>query len=124
MGGILNFVTSHFKNSIKAILHVSTELKKVPLKSIEHCALNNLTNIHVMTFNVHLAKFDVAPIRTRARISLICDYLINCKICDVTLGRGGLRNVTTCDKDRGEVNKSLNSCDVIYGWPHSANISW
>ena len=24
--GILNFVTSHFKNSIKAILHVSTKL--------------------------------------------------------------------------------------------------
>ena len=27
-GGILNFVTSHFKNSIKAILHVSTLLKQ------------------------------------------------------------------------------------------------
>ena len=24
---------------------------------------------------------------------------INFKICDVTIGRGGLRNVTTCDKD-------------------------
>ena len=30
-----------------------------------------------MTFNVHLAQFDVAPTRTRAGISLICDYLIN-----------------------------------------------
>jgi hypothetical protein len=30
-----------------------------------------------MTFNVHLAQFDVAPTRTRARISLICDNLIN-----------------------------------------------
>ena len=27
-GGILNYVTSHFKNSIKAILHVSTKLKQ------------------------------------------------------------------------------------------------
>ena len=27
-GGVLNFVTSHFKNSIKAILHVSTKLKQ------------------------------------------------------------------------------------------------
>ena len=27
-GGILNFVTSHFKNSIKAILHVSIKLKQ------------------------------------------------------------------------------------------------
>ena len=25
-GGILNFVTSHFKNSTEAILHVSTKL--------------------------------------------------------------------------------------------------
>ena len=59
-----------------------------------------------MTFSVHLAQFDVASTRTRARISLICDYLINCKICDVTLdGGGGLRNVTTCDKDRGGVKK-------------------
>ena len=42
-----------------------------------------------MTFNVHLEQFDVAP--TRAGILLICDYLINCKVCDVTLG-GGLSN--------------------------------
>ena len=27
-GGVLNFVTSHFKNSIKVILHVSTKLKQ------------------------------------------------------------------------------------------------
>ena len=40
-----------------------------------------------MPFNVHLVQFDVAPTRTRAGISLICDYLINCKICDVTLGQ-------------------------------------
>ena len=43
-----------------------------------------------MTFNVHLAQFDVAPTRTGAGISLICDYLIDCKICDVTLGREGI----------------------------------
>ena len=30
---------------------------------------------------------------------------------------GDLRNVTTCDKEGGGVKKSLNSCDVIYGWP-------
>ena len=48
-----------------------------------------------MTFNV-----DFAPSRTRAGISLICDYLINCKICDVTLGRGGIY-----DKDGGSVEK-------------------
>ena len=42
-----------------------------------------------MPFNVHLAQFDVAATRTRAGISLICDYLINCKIYDVTLGGGG-----------------------------------
>ena len=71
-----------------------------------------------MTFNVHLAQFDVAPTRTCAGISLICDYLINFKICDVTLSGGGdLRNVTTCDKDEGGVKKSWNSCDLIYGWP-------
>ena len=52
-----------------------------------------------MTFNVHLAQFHVAPIRTRAGISLIRDSLINCKVCDVTLGGvGSLRNVTTFDK--------------------------
>ena len=51
-----------------------------------------------MTIN----EFDVAPTRTRAEISLICDYLINFKICDVTLG-GGLINVTPCDKDGGWV---------------------
>ena len=58
-----------------------------------------------MTFNDHLAQFnvDVAPTCTRAGISLICDYLINCKICDVTLGRGDLKNVTICDKDGGGV---------------------
>ena len=65
-----------------------------------------------MRFNV-----DVAPTRTHAGISLICEYLINCKICDVTLDRGDLRNVTTSGKDGGGVKKSLNSCDVIYGWP-------
>ena len=63
------------------------------MKNIEHCTLNNLTNIHVMTFNVHLAQFDVAPTR----------YLITfrCKIAKyVTLHKvGGLRNVTTCDKE-------------------------
>jgi hypothetical protein len=47
------------------------------LKSVEYCTLNNLTNIHVMTFNVHLAQFDITPTRTRAGISLLCDYLIN-----------------------------------------------
>ena len=30
----------------------------------------------------------------------------NCKICDVTLGRGGLRNVIICDKDGGGVTIS------------------
>ena len=43
-----------------------------------------------------------------------------CKIekCDVPLGReGGLRNVTTCDKDGGGVQKSLNLCNVISRWP-------
>ena len=60
-----------------------------------------------MPFNVHLAQFDDAPTRTRTGILLICDYLINCKICDVTLGRGGgLRNVTTWDKDGEGVKKS------------------
>ena len=101
-GGILNFATSHFKNSIKAIFTLINQIETIPLKNIDHCTLNNLTNIDnidVMTFNAHLAQFDVAPTRIRAGISLICDYLINCKICDVTLGRGGLRNVTTCHRD-------------------------
>ena len=54
-GGILNFVKSHFKNIMKAILHVSTKLKRFHWKAlnIAHC---NLTNIHVMTFNVHLVQ--------------------------------------------------------------------
>ena len=103
------------------ILHVSTKIKRIPLKSIKHRTLNNLSNIHVMTFNVHLEQLDVAPTRTRVGISLICYYLINCKICDVTLGKGGLRNVTTCDKDGRGVKKSWNSCDVIYGWPLKVN---
>ena len=42
---ILNFVTSHFKNSIKAILHVTTKLKQFHWKAL-----------NVMTFNVHLAQ--------------------------------------------------------------------
>ena len=29
------------------------------MKSIEHCTLNNLTNVHAMTFNFHLAQFDI-----------------------------------------------------------------
>ena len=37
-----------------------------------------------MTFNL-----DVVPTRTRAGISLISDYLINFKIFDITLGKGG-----------------------------------
>ena len=45
-----------------------------------------------MTFNVHLAQFDVAPTR-----NLIISRRKIAK-CDVTLGGGGLRNVTTCDK--------------------------
>ena len=59
-----------------------------------------------MAFNVHLAQFDVAQTRTRAGISLICEYLINFKICDFILGRGGLRNVTTFDKLGGGVKES------------------
>ena len=42
-----------------------------------------------MTFNVHLAQFGVVPTRTRAGILLICDYLMNCKTYDITLGRWG-----------------------------------
>jgi hypothetical protein len=37
------------------------QIETIPLKSIEHCTLNNLTNIHVLTFNIHLAQFEVAP---------------------------------------------------------------
>ena len=48
----------------------------------------NLTNVHVMTFNVHLGQFDVAQTR-----NLIISR------CDVILGKGGLIIVTTCDKD-------------------------
>ena len=78
-GGILNVVTSHFKNSIKAIIHVSTKLKQFHRKALnsEHCTLSNLTNKNVMILNALLTQFDVAPTRTRAGISLICDYLIN-----------------------------------------------
>ena len=44
-----------------------------------------------MTFNVHLAQFDVAPTR-----NLI---ISRCNIAKyVTSLGGGLRNVTTCDK--------------------------
>ena len=32
------------------------QIETIPLKNIEHCTLNNLTNIHVMTFIVHLAQ--------------------------------------------------------------------
>ena len=39
----------------------NNQIETIPLRSSEHCILNNLTNIHVMTFNVHLAQFDVAP---------------------------------------------------------------
>ena len=38
-------------------------------------------------------------------------------MCDISLAKGGLRNVTICDKDEGGVKKSLDSCDVIYRWP-------
>jgi hypothetical protein len=31
--------------------------------SVTSVTLNNSTNIHVITFNVHLAQFDVAPTR-------------------------------------------------------------
>ena len=54
--------------------------------------IEQLTNKHVMTFNVHLAQFDVAPTR-----NLIVS---RCKITkyDVTLGGRDLRNVTTFDR--------------------------
>ena len=81
--------------------------------------IEQLNQYTAMTFHVHVTQFDVTPSRTNAGISLICDYLINCETCDVTLGRGGLRNVTTCDKDGGRVKKSWNLCDEIYGWPLS-----
>ena len=83
-----------------------------------------------MTFNAHLAQFDVAPTRTRAGISLIWDYLIiiiirrrrriigiiiiiiigiiiiiNCKIYYVTLGGRSLRNVTKMTRT-GEGSKN------------------
>ena len=61
--GIFNFVTSHFRNSIKGDIIRINQIQTIQLKSIEHCTLNNLNNIHVMTFNVHLAQFDVAPTR-------------------------------------------------------------
>ena len=64
----------------------------------------HIEQLNLMTINVHI---DIAPTRTRAGISLICDYLINCNVCDVTLGRRDLRNVTTCDKDGGGVNKIM-----------------
>ena len=48
-------------------------------------------------------------------------FVKNCKICDITLGKGGLIIVTNCDKDGGGVKKSWNSCDVIYGWPLISN---
>ena len=35
--------------------------------------------------------------------------------------KGGLRIETTCYKDGGGVEKSWNSCDVIYGWPPKYN---
>ena len=38
-------------------------IEAMPLKCIEHCTLNNITNLLVMTFHVHLAQFDVAPTR-------------------------------------------------------------
>ena len=38
-GRILNFVTSHF-NTTRI-----NQIETIPLKSIEHCTLNNLTNI-------------------------------------------------------------------------------
>ena len=52
-----------------------------------------------MTFNVHLAQFDVAPTR-----KLIISRFKIAKY-NVTLGEGGLRNVTTCDKE-GEGSKN------------------
>ena len=54
-----------------------------------------------MTFKIHLAQFDVAP---------ICNLIVSRrKICDIALGRrGDLRNVTTCDKDgRGVKNHEI-----------------
>ena len=52
-----------------------------------------------MTFNVHIAQFDIVPTLTCAGVSLIYDYLIHCKICDITLGgERGLRNVTKMGK--------------------------
>ena len=47
-----------------------------------------------MTFNVHLAQFDVAPTR-----NLI---IPRCKIAKyVTSHYGGLRNLASCDKEGG-----------------------
>ena len=49
-----------------------------------------------MTFNVHLAQFDVAPTR-----SLIISRCKIAKYVTSHLVEGGLRNVTMCDKGAG-----------------------
>ena len=53
-----------------------------------------------MTFNVHLAQFDVAPNR-----NLIISRRKIAKYVTSHYVRWGLRNVTICDKGRG-VKKS------------------
>ena len=91
------------------MLHISTKLKQFHWKALHIEQLNQYTRNDIQC---SLRQFDVGPTRTRAEISLICDYfkmiiiIINCKLCDVTLGRGCHRNVSTCDKD-GEGVKTI-----------------
>ena len=52
-GGILNFVTSHFKNSIKAILHISTKLKQF------HSFINIIQFLILLMFCIFMPMFDL-----------------------------------------------------------------
>ena len=118
-GGILNFVTSHFKNCIKAILHVSAKLKQFHWKALNIAQLNQYTRNDI--------QCSLSAIRRRAN-SCTCGNFVNLRLFNKlqNMGRhtglgGGLRNVTTYDKDGRGIRKSWNSCDVIYGWPLSIN---
>ena len=81
-GGILNFVTSHFKNSIKVILHVSVKLSRHTYLSDLCCicglyfASYKATNLHKQSHKrqqvLSIAKIHPQRIVARRAIEILC----------------------------------------------------
>ena len=93
--------------------------------SIEKHWTLHIEQLNLFTHNAIQCSLSAIQCRTN---SYTCGNFVNLRLFNKlqNMGRhtglgGGLRNVTTYDKDGRGIRKSWNSCDVIYGWPLSIN---